>query len=186
MGALGQDSHQDLKRWERTAQKKFWKQRGEETEAPSLPCRCHPGTHDAPRLHLAVLLALFEGDLALVRFTRDSAQPNSNELNQGAGIRLLRAGIPWEVWHPWLLRAYLRGALVPAPFVLLRRLPPFWIEKALQWSAPQQVRFFAKLRETGLLKGLTKLDAMGISTWMRWEEVRASFLDFKETAPEKL
>jgi hypothetical protein len=186
LGSSDADSHQGLKRWERTAHKKFWKQRGEEAEAPSLPCWWHPGTQDAPRLRLAVLLALFESDLALVRFAPASKDPTLTEPNQGMGIRLLRAGIPWELWHPWLLRAYLRGARVPAPFVPLRRLPPSWINEALQWPAILQARFFVKLRETGLLKGLSKLDAAGISTWMRWEEVRGSFLDFKETAPEKL
>ena len=175
--SLALDRHQSLKRWERGAQRSSWKRRGKESEAPLLPCHWRSETAAAPSLRQAVLLALFEGDFALVRY---------HETLELSGPRLLRGGIPWEIWHPWLLHAYQRGLRVPDPLKPLRRIPPTWIEEALGWSPAQQSRFFMKLRETGILPRFPKLDSTTISSWMRWEDVRASFLDFKEGSVKEL
>lgn len=120
------------------------------------------------------MLALFEGDLALVRFV------------EPAELRLLRNGIPWDIWHPWILRAWLRGAAVPQPFTLLRRIPSNMIEATLDWPACLQAEFFTRLRKTGLLPALKKLDASGVSLWMRWDEVRPHFMDFREDAAKEV
>ena len=169
--SLALERHQSFKRWERVVQRNSWKRRGEEREPPLLPCFCRVESDSVPSLRPATLLALFEGGFSLVRY-RDSVEP--------AAPRLLREGIQWEIWHPWLLQAYQRGSRVPGPLVPLRRIPPLWIEKALDWSADRQSTFFKKLRETGILPRLPKLDASTISSWMRWEDVKAAFIDFKE------
>jgi len=120
------------------------------------------------------MLALFENDLALVRFV------------EPADLRLLRNGVPWDIWHPWILKAWLRGAVVPKAFTLLRRIPSNMIEKAVDWPASLQTEFFAKLQNTGMLPALPKLDASAISPWMRWDEVRPHFLDFKENGAKEI
>ena len=169
--ALDVDRHQTFKRLERRAQWASWKRRGEEIEAPPLPCLWRSKPEDFPVARPAHLLALFQGDLELVRFHESDAGTD--------GLRLLRGGVLWEQWHPWILRAYLRGAPVPKPFVPLRRIPPGWVEKALTRSPGFQSDFFAKLRESKLLPMRIKLEAPAVSAWMRWEEVRSHFLDFK-------
>ena len=122
--------------------------------------------------HLAYLIKLFEGDMALIRY--------SGEEESLHGLRVVRHGILWDQWHPWILNAYLRGAPVPQPFVAFRRIPPGWIEEALTRSAHLQSLFFDKLRETRLLPALSKMEAPVLEPWMRWEEVRSNFIDFKD------
>jgi hypothetical protein len=171
-----QDKHQGLKRWERFAQRSAWKARGKETAAPPLPCRWQdstPGSAPSVIMGPAHVLALFEGDLALVRFT--------GHLEATAGVRVLRGGIPWELWTPALLRAWLAGAPVPDPFRPRRRLPPQWLEQALGGSAADQKTFFDRLRAAGVLMPLAKISAEGVSPWLRWDEVRARFVDFGST-----
>ena len=174
--ALDVDRHQTFKRLERRAQWAAWKRRSDALEAPPLPCLWRLKPEDFPIARPAHLLALFEGDMALVRFNDGMVEFN--------GMNLLRSGILWEQWHPWILRAYLRGAPVPKPFIPLRRIPPGWVEEALNRSAHLQKEFFEKLREAKLLPSLPKLEATTISTWMRWEDLRANFLDFKEGAKD--
>ena len=120
----------------------------------------------------AHVLALFEGDLTLVRFT--------GHLEAVAGVRVLRGGIPWEQWMPAILRAWQAGAAVPDPFRPCRRLPPQWLEQALGGSAGDQKTFFDRLRAGGILKPLAKISAEGVSPWLAWDEVRSRFLDFEK------
>jgi hypothetical protein len=116
------------------------------------------------------VLALFEGNLALVRFT--------GHLEAVAGVRVLRGALPWDQWCAAILRAWIAGAPVPDPFRPRRRLPPQWLERALAGSADDQRMFFERLRGAGVLRPLAKISAEGVSPWLRWDEVRARFVDF--------
>lgn len=167
-----QDQHQSLKRWERFAQRTAWKARGKEAAAPPLPVLWRDPADPAGPVTtgMAHLLALFQGDLALVRFT--------GPLESVAGVRVLRGGIPWEQWTPALLRAWLAGAAVPEPFRPRRRLPSPWLEQALAASLPDQKSFFDRLRAAGILSPLVKIGAEGVTPWLRWEDVRERFVDF--------
>jgi|GEM_PF-1639472 len=168
-----QDQHQKLKRWERHAQRTAWKARGKESAAPPLPVlwKSPVSPADDPgSIGPALILALFQGDLALVRFT--------GHLEAVAGVRVVRAGIPWDQWTPAILRAWLAGAAVPEPFRPRRRLPSLWLEQALAANAADQKAFFDRLREAGILAPLAKISAEGVSPWLRWEDVRDRFVDF--------
>jgi hypothetical protein len=165
-----QDKHQGLKRWERFEQRTAWKTRGKESSAPPLPCLWRESGSSSVTTGAAHVLALFEGDLALVRFT--------GHLESIAGVRVLRAGILWDQCTPLLLRALLAGAPVPEPFRPRRRLPSPWLEQALAASAADQKDFFDRLRVAGILMPLAKISAEGVSPWLRWDEVRARFVDF--------
>jgi hypothetical protein len=163
--------HQSLKRWERFEQRASLRRRARESEAPPLPCYWREPSGNlitAP----AQVLALFQGDLMLVRFT--------GPLEAEAGTRVLRGGIPWDQWGPFLLRAYRRDAAVPEAFRPRRRLPPDWLEKAEAWRPSDQRLFFERLRAAGLLAPLQKISGEGVSAWMRWEEARERFVDFRE------
>lgn len=170
-----QDKHQNLKRWERATQRSAWKTRAQESAAPPLPCPWRdPGVPFDPAAPLeygpARVLALFEGGLALVRFT--------GHLEAVGGVRVLRGALPWEQWTPVILRAWRAGAPVPDPFRPLRRLPPQWLEQALGGSAADQKAFFDRLRAAGILKPWTKISAAGVAPWLAWDEARSRFLDF--------
>ena len=172
-----QDKHQGLKRWERFAQRSAWKARSKEAVAPPLPCPWRDPTSPATDpfiLGPAHVLALFEGNLALVRFT--------GHLESIAGMRVLRGGIPWGQWTPMLLRALLAGAAVPDPFRPRRRLPSQWLEQALAANAADQKSFFDRLRAAGVLMPLAKISAEGVSPWLRWDDVRARFIDFQDVS----
>jgi len=161
--------HQSLKRWERFEQRSALKRRARESAAPPLPCfwrEASGAVITAP----AQVLALFEGDLMLVRFT--------GPLEAEAGVRVLRGGIPWEQWAPFLLRAYRQSAAVPEAFRPRRRLPPDWLEKAETWSASDQRLFFERLRASGLLPPLQKIREELVAEWIRWDDVRGRFVDF--------
>jgi hypothetical protein len=175
-----QDQHQSLKRWERFAQRTAWKARGKEALAPPLPCYWREPAHPfdpaaALEAGPAHLLALFAGDLALVRFT--------GHLESVAGVRVLRGGIPWAQWTPVILRAWIAGAAVPAPFRPRRRLPALWLEQALAAGPSDQKIFFDRLREAGILSPLVKISAEGVTPWLRWEDVRERFIDFAPAVP---
>lgn len=162
--------HQSLKRWERFEQRAALKRRARESLAAPLPCFWREPSGRVVAAP-AQVLALFEGGLMLVRFT--------GPLEAEAGLRVLRDGIPWEHWGPFLLRAYRRDAAVPEAFRPRRRLPPDWLDKAEAWSAADQRLFFERLRAAGLLPPLAKISAEGVTPWLRWEEVRERFVDFR-------
>jgi hypothetical protein len=164
-----QDKHQGLKRWERFAQRSALKERAREFSAPPLPCPWRASPQDPMMYGPAHVLALFEGDLTLVRFTGHLEKE---------GVRVLRGALPWEQWTPLLLRAWKAGAAVPDPFRPRRRLPPQWLDQALGGSAADQKTFFDRLREAGVLRPLAKISAEGVSPWLRWDEVRSRFIDF--------
>jgi hypothetical protein len=166
----GLEKHQSLKRKEREAQRAAWRRRGAEEEAPPLPCRWKAAPAAACELRPAFLLAMFAGDFALVRYLRAEGD---------SGLRLLRAGVPWDSALAMILRAYVAGAPVPPPFRLRKRLPPAWAARAQKWPPPLQAAWFGRLREGGLLPALPKLDAAATAPWLPWEEVRGRFLDFR-------
>lgn len=167
-----QDRHLSMKRWERGAQRAAWKVRAVDHAAPPLPCLWRASAGATRELRAAHLLALFSGELALVRF--------ADRARAADGIRLVRGGIPWEQWGPVILRAWLDGTPVPAPFRALRRLPSDWLEKAVEWNPAEQRAFFDKLREAGVLPPLHKVGAEALAPWLRWEDARAHLLDFTQ------
>ncbi len=168
------ENHLRLKRWERARQGSAWRQRAAEDQcAPwSLPWRGWDGKGN-PECRPALLLALFPQDLALVRYL----QPEPGD----HGLYLIRGGFPGPQGWSHLLLDYRAGRAVPAPFQPRRRLPPAWIEAALQGSASEQAEWIQRLRSAGLLPPLGKLDAEGVSPWLRWEEARSRLLDFRAT-----
>jgi hypothetical protein len=169
------DQHLSLKRWERGAQRVAWKQRGAEQAAPPLPCPWRGPAAVAVTLRPAHVLALFTGDLTVVRFAGNAADERDG---QNAGIRVLRGAIPWELWAPFLLNAYVRGAPVPEPFRPRLRLPPAWLEQALGWHAADQHALFDKLRAGGALPPLRPITEEAMAPWLRWDEVRTRLIDF--------
>jgi hypothetical protein len=167
-----QDKHQSLKRWEKFAQKSAWKQRGKEREITPLPCPWRSSPSDPISFGPAHVHVFFEGGLMLVRFV--------GHLEATAGIRVLRGGIPWELWCPILLGAYQAGAPVPDPFRPRRRIPAPWIEQVLKATPDDQKSFFERLRLAGFLQPVFKISAEGVAPWLRWDEIRSRFLDFAE------
>jgi hypothetical protein len=162
------DQHLSLKRWERGAQRAAWRQRGVEQAAPPLPCPWREGSAASTViLRPAHVLALFAGDLTVARFA-----------DKMAGIRVLRGGIPWELWCPFLLNAYLRGAPVPEPFRPRLRLPSAWLEQAQGWNPAEQRALFDKLRAGGALPPLRAITEEAVAPWLRWDEVRTRLIDF--------
>jgi hypothetical protein len=166
------DQHLSLKRWERGAQRAAWKTRGAEFTAPPLPCFWRATVQDTPEFRQAHILALFSGDLALVRFA--GGVPGDS-----GGLRVLRGGIPWERWSPVILEAWRNAGPVPEPFRLRRRLPPDWLDKALAWNPADQKAFLDKLREGGTLPPLQPIHAEAVAPWLRWDEMRGRLMDFK-------
>jgi hypothetical protein len=168
-----QDRHLSLKRFERGAQRVAWSKRAAEQSAPPLPCPWRASPESPVLLRQAHVLALFAGDLALVRF------PGLSD-NQGeaGGLRVLRGGIPWDQWCPVLLTAYRNATPVPEPFRPRLRLPPQWPEQALGWKVEDQRRFFEKLREGGTLPPLKKITAEAVAPWLQWDELRQRLMDF--------
>lgn len=166
-----QEKHQGIKRRDRHMQRSAWKKRGGEETVTPLPCPWRDSPGGGVTLQPARVLASFKGDLWLVRFI--------GTLEEHAGIRVLRGGIPWETWGIRLLRAYAGGLPVPEPFRLVRRLPPDWLEKALHWDAEGQRAFFGSLRENGFLLPLRTIGPEAVASWLSWDEVRARFIDFE-------
>jgi hypothetical protein len=118
----------------------------------------------------AHVLALFSGDVSLVRFAGD--------VRDAGGVRVLRGGIPWERWYPVLLNAYLNATPVPESFRPQLRLPPSWLQQALGWNHADQRAFFDKLRAGGALPPLRKISAEAVAPWLGWDELRARVMDF--------
>lgn len=172
-----QDRHASLKRWERGAQRAAWSQRASESLAPPLPCPWRERPADASTLRPARVLALFSGELGVVRFLHrvDDATGEGTE----AGIRVIRGGIPWEQWAAVILTAWRNAAPVPDPFRLRQRLPPQWLEQALAASPADQAAFLAKLREGGLLPPLRPVSPEAVASWLRWDEMRGRLIDLK-------
>ncbi len=164
------EKHLRLKRADRAAQRAAWKRRGREESLTPMPCPWRETPETPVVFRPAKVLAHFAGDLWLVRFT--------GGLEERAGIRLLRGGIPWVEWGPHLLRAYAGGLPVPEPFRPLRRLPPDWLEKAASWGVSDQKAFFEELRKQGLLPAAREITPEGVEAWLRWDEVRPRFMDF--------
>lgn len=173
-----QDRHQSLKRWERGAQRAAWSRRESEAAAPPLPCRWRAAPDGPVVVRPARVLALFAGDLAVVRFSASGAQEDESS----AGVRVLRAGVPWERWTPAILNAWRAGGPVPAPFRPRRRVPTPWVERALEWAPADQKAFLDRLREGGLLPPLVPVGPEAVAPWLRWDEMRARFLDFRADA----
>lgn len=187
----GLERHQSLKRWERMSQSKALRRRDEESDNPALPCpwksmdkiSADNKTVDnksadndvSVRYEPAQLLRLFTGGFYLVRFLRRNAGDS--------GLYVLREGIPWEQWFPRLLQNYLHGVAMPPPFQTRKRLPSLWIEKALRWPTALQAEWFDRLRAAGLLPPLLKMEPASVTPWLRWEEVKDRFLDFKDSPP---
>lgn len=173
-----QDRHLSLKRFERGAQRAAWSKRAAEQSAPPLPCPWRASPDSPVLFRQAHVLALFAGDLALVRFP-GLADP-AGRVDEGGGLRVLRGGIPWEQWCPVLLTAYRNATPVPEPFRPRLRLPPDWLEKAMRWSVADQRAFFEKLREGGALPPLRKITAEAVAPWLQWDELRARLMDFSQ------
>jgi hypothetical protein len=168
-----QDRHFSLKRWERGAQRAAWSQRSSESLSPPLPCPWRLTADDVVALRPAQVLAHFEGDLWVVRFS------HTLESGAEAGVRVLRGGIPWDRWCPVILAAWANAAPVPEPFRLRRRLPPQWLEQAQTWSPGEQHAFLIKLRDAGLLAPLRPVSPDAVAPWLRWDEMRARLIDVK-------
>lgn len=165
-----QDKHLGLKRWERGAQRAAWSKRETESAAPPLPCPWKAAPDSPMLLRQAHVLALFAGQIAIVRF--------AGNLQDAGGIRVLRGGLPWDQWCPVLLNAYKSGGPVPDPFRPRLRIPPQWLEQALGWSPVDQRAFLDKLRESGALPSLRPVSAEAVAPWLRWDEMRARLMDF--------
>lgn len=202
-----QERHFSLKRWERGAQRAAWAKRAAERATPPLPCpwRALPG--EAITYLPAHLLALFRGDLAVVRFVHVPGRPAAEHGTEpgeapmrrreagetgetadagveSAGIRVIRGGIPWERWSPLILAAWQNGAPVPDPFRLRRRLPPQWLEQALRAPPREQAAFLVALRAGGLLPPLKVVTPEAVATWLRWDEMRARLIDVRDVNEE--
>jgi len=184
-----QERHSSLKRWERGAQRVAWTKRSAEHTALPLPCPWRELPDDPLSFFPAHVLALFSGDLAVVRFVQGPAlfSPDTADSNlvreapglDSSGVRVVRGGFPWERWCPVILKAYLNGAPVPEPFRLRHRLPPQWLEHAQGWSTDDQVAFMNKLRENGFLSPLRVVTPEAVAPWLRWDEMRARLIDTK-------
>jgi len=171
-----QDRHGSLKRWERGQQRAAWSRRAQDAGAAPWPCpwRAAPGDDPVPRP--AHILALFAGDLAVVRFAGADAATSGNAPPDG--LRVLRGALPWETWSALALNAWRHAAPVPEPFRPRRRIPPVWLEQALGWSAADQRLFIDKLRASGALPPLRPVTAEAVAPWLRWEEMRPRLMDF--------
>jgi hypothetical protein len=170
-----QEQHASLKRFERGAQRAAWSRRASESHAPPLPCPWRESGSDPLTTRPAHVLALFDGDLAVVRF------PHALEGGAEAGIRVLRGGLPWTDWSPVILAAWRNAAPVPEPFRLRRRLPPQWLDQAVEWTVADQHVFMTKLREGGLLMPLRPVTPEAVAPWLRWDEMRARLIDARES-----
>jgi hypothetical protein len=178
-----QERHYSLKRWERGAQRAAWARRAAERSTPPLPCPWRAVPED-PLVELpAHVLALFRGDLVVVRFLtlpgRPAAEQGPDTGVESAGIRVIRGGIPWERWSPLILTAWKNNAPVPEPFRLRRRLPPQWLDQALAAPVADQAAFLAALRTGGFLPALKVVTPEAVAAWLRWDEMRARLIDLE-------
>jgi len=175
------ERHFSLKRWERGAQRAAWTKRAAERATPPLSCPWRAASEDAVTYRPAHLLALFRGELAVVRFVtvpgRPSAERGDASGVESAGIRVIRGGIPWDSWSPLILTAWRNDAPVPDPFRLRRRLPPSWLDQALAATPADQAAFLAALRTGGFLSPLKVVTPEAVAPWLRWDEMRARLID---------
>lgn len=197
-----QDRHGSLKRWERGAQRAAWSRRAQDAGAAPWPCpwrATSEAADGAPILRPAHILALFTGELAVVRFVSGNVAvgnvafggatsggatgdleggTGSASRVPGDGLRVLRGALPWETWSALALNAWRHAAPVPEPFRPRRRIPPIWLDQALGWSPADQRLFLDKLRASGALPPLRPVTAEAVAPWLRWEEMRARLMDF--------
>jgi hypothetical protein len=139
-----------------------------------LPCPWREFSDQPLVFRPAHILALFAGELTIVRF------PHVLSSGAEAGIRVVRGGLPWEQWCPVVLTAWRHAAPVPEPFRLRRRLPPQWLDQAVLWSPADQQAFMTKLRDSGLMAPLSAVTPEAVAPWLRWDEMRARLIDAKE------
>lgn len=167
------DRHLALKRWERARQLSAL-EREPVLSGPAAMCR-FPGEGTEVRIPVFIV-ELFAKDLACVKVCEEPPPGGSAK-----SYWLVRGGVQWVEYLPKIVDRYRQGAPLPSPFRPRRKLAGDLVARlaALPGSALPEV--FASLREAGLLPPLLPLTRESCPACLPWDQLRAYFLDFKDS-----
>lgn len=167
------DRHLALKRWEKARQLAAL-EREPMLSGPAALCRF---LRKEMEVRIPVFIVdIFTKDLACVKLCEEPPAGGSDP-----SYWLVRGGVQWEEYLPKVVDRYRQGASLPAPFRPRRKLAGDLVARlaALPGSALPAV--FASLRDSGLLPTVRPLTRENCPACLPWEQLRAYFLDFKDT-----
>lgn len=164
-----------MKRWERARQLATL-ERDPVLIGPAAHCRV-PGEAGGGETRIPVFIVeIFTKDLACVKACEEPTPPGLP-----GPYWLVRGGIRWDDYLTRVVGHYRSGAPVPVPFRPRRKLGGELVARLAALPGATLPEVFARLRESGLLPPLLPLAQANCPACLPWDQLRALFLDFKDS-----
>jgi hypothetical protein len=179
---MSTEDHRALKSWERGRQRASLHMDPNLTGPPAW-CRIKGRTGASEGKLPVFILQIFAKDLVCVKAYTDP-------FPEGAPgpFWLVRGGIDWEGYLEGVVMHYRAGMPVPPPFEPRKKIGSDLISRLSALPASDLPAVFQKMRESGILPGLSTLTRLTCPGYLPWESLRAHFQDFRSSRamPETL